>query len=52
MWMCSFRMRAKQQIAGTNDLKSAIDTLAQMVPVLASKQGVEVAIARRGSAVC
>jgi sugar/nucleoside kinase (ribokinase family) len=40
--------REAQQIAGTNDLQSAIDTLAQMVPVVAAKRGAEGAIARKG----
>src|ERR1700688_809211 len=38
--------REAQQIAGTTDFKSALDTLAQMVPVVAAKRGAEGAIAR------
>jgi sugar/nucleoside kinase (ribokinase family) len=39
--------REAQQISGTRDLKSALDTLGQIVPVVVAKRGAEGAIARK-----
>jgi sugar/nucleoside kinase (ribokinase family) len=41
--------REAQQIAGTSDFKSALDTLGQIVPVVAAKRGAEGAIAQKGA---